>query len=72
LNSLEWVEREITIDLGSDPYLVIALALPLIAILVMVLLQRQKVKTSRNARWAGIIIGIAIIAIYMIWNSFYR
>ena len=59
-------------DLGSDLYLVIALALPLIAILMVVLLQRQRVKTSKNVRWVGIIIGIAILAIYMIWNSFFR
>jgi hypothetical protein len=59
-------------DLGSDLYLVIALALPLIAILMVVLLQRQKVKTSKNVRWAGMIIGIAIIAIYMVWNLFFR
>lgn len=58
-------------DLGSDVWIVIALVLPLLA-MVVVLLLRQRVKLSKNVRWAGMIIVIALLAIYWVWSLFFR
>lgn len=58
-------------DLGSDVWIVIALVLPLLA-MVVVLLLRQRIKLSKNVRWAGMIIVIALLAIYWVWSLFFR
>jgi len=58
-------------DLGSDVWLVLALVLPLLAMVVFLLL-RQRVKLSKNVRWAGMIIVIALLAIYWVWSLFFR
>jgi len=58
-------------DLGSDVWLVLALVLPLLAMVVFLLL-RQRVKLSKNVRWAGMIVVIALLAIYWVWSLFFR
>jgi len=58
-------------DLGSEVWLVLMLILPLLSI-VAVLLLRQRVKLNKNVRWAGIVIAITLLAIYLIWNLFFR
>ena len=57
-------------DLGSEAWLIIALVLPLLAIVVVLLIQR--VKPSKNVSIAISIIAIALIAAYFIWNLFFR
>ena len=61
-------------DLGGDVWLTLGLVLPLLALVVFLLLRQrvQKVEVSKYVRWAGIIVGIAIVAIYLVWNQFFR
>ena len=54
-----------------DLWLVLALVLPLLAIVLFFLL-RERVKLSKNVRWAAITIAIALSAIYWIWSLFSR
>jgi multidrug transporter EmrE-like cation transporter len=56
-------------DLGSDLWLVIALALPLLAI-IAVLLLKQRAKPSKNVRIAPVIIAIVLLAAYLVWRFY--
>ena len=57
-------------DLGSDAWLIIAFVLPLLAIVVVLLIQRAK--PSKNVSIAISLIAIALLAAYVIWNLFFR
>ena len=57
-------------DLGSDAWLIIAFVLPLLAIVVVLLIQRAK--PSKNVSIAISLIAFALLAAYVIWNLFFR
>ena len=56
-------------DLGSDLWLVVALALPLLAV-VAVLLLKRRAKPSKSVRIAPVIIAIVLLAAYFIWRFY--
>ena len=57
-------------DSGSEIWLVLALLLPLLAIVLVFLLKR--VKLSKSANIVLSVIGIALFAAYWIWTLFFR
>lgn len=59
-------------DLGSEVWLVLMLILPWLAIGVVLLLKKKRVKPSKNVSIAISIITIALFAIYWVWSLFFR
>jgi len=52
---------------------IIIIVLPMIAMVILVLLREKiGVKSSKKGYAVGLTIGVAIVAVYLIWNFFYR
>lgn len=50
----------------------LVLLLPLLALVVIVKIRSSALESNKKGITVGMIIGVAVVVLYLIWNFFYR